>query len=89
MIISEVILPSVQTAFYSGSSLFRERQFGKKLRAVEAVKLSSLSLVRVANIAANQNALSGVLSSDTHGNFLPEMHELVIRDGPPLVAELG
>jgi hypothetical protein len=54
-----------------------------------AVKPGSLRIRSIANIAVNQNVLSGVLSSDTHGNFLPEMHELVIRDGPPLVAELG
>jgi hypothetical protein len=40
-------------------------------------------------MAVNQNALSGVLSSDAYGNFPPQTNELVDRGGPPLVIELG
>jgi hypothetical protein len=69
--------------------LLAERQFGKGLRVGGAVKLGSLRVESIANTAVNQNVLSGVLSSDTYGNFPLQMHELVVRGGPPLVVELG
>jgi hypothetical protein len=72
-------------AWYSRTGWFREHQFGQRLAAGGFGKFCSPEQLSPANIRVNQNALAGVLSSDTRGNFLPAKDEMSVGAGlaPP------
>lgn len=65
--------------------LLGERQFGEWLSAGGYREFGSPEKLCAVNLRVNQNALAGVLSSGTHGNFPPAKDEMSVGAGlaPP------